>query len=70
LPSSIESIESEAFINCLNLTDITYQGTMDEWHNIGLGYNWHSRQNHKLGYEIGGVVHCSDGDIHLENTED
>ena len=58
IPSSVTSIGDSIFENSFNITEITYQGTADEWNAITKGENWHKDSALE-------IVHCSDGDISL-----
>lgn len=53
LPSTLKKIESTAFYNCNNLTDVYYNGTKAQWANVQ--GSWQSPP--------GPVVHCLDGNI-------
>lgn len=69
---NVTSIWHGAFLKCRKLSDIFYEGTIDEWNNISKhsgvvsggtyiqDYAWDAQ----VGSDVGGyVVHCSDGDI-------
>lgn len=58
LPINI-SIKAKVFMNCLNLTEINYKGTMEQWHNIIKNDKWNE------GSSIT-VVHCTDGDVEIQ----
>lgn len=56
IPSSVYKIRSAAFAECKNLTDITFDGTKDEWNAVSKDEKW--------DYGTGNyTVHCTDGDI-------
>ena len=56
IPASVTHIYDEAFLNCTNLTSITFKGTKDQWNSIQVGSNW--------SYNTGDfTVHCTDGEI-------
>jgi len=59
LPSTIKTIGYRAFKSCDNLTDIYYNGTIDDWNKIYFGTQW-------ISYSIHPTVHCTDGDIIVE----
>ena len=61
IPSSIERIESYAFINCISLEAMEFEGTMEQWNSITLAYDW--RYNTPL---LTGVT-CSNGFIPFNN---
>ncbi len=56
LPSSLESIGFLAFDNCASLTDITFQGTKEQWTAIVKAEDW---DRNTPDY----VVYCADGSI-------
>ena len=39
--NGVISIGYRAFSNCSRLTSITFKGTVEEWHAIAKGYDWH-----------------------------
>jgi hypothetical protein len=55
--SGVTSIGNYAFCGCTNLTDIIYQGTMEEWNKIGKASRWNDNIS---------TIHCTDGDITKE----
>ena len=55
LPSTITSIYGECFSGCTQLTEITFDGTKEQWDEI-------SKDNWKQGSSIT-TIHCSDYDI-------
>ena len=59
IPSTVTMIDFEAFNYCEALTDFNFNGTMEQWRAITLGNDW----NLKAAFT---VVHCSDGDVTLE----
>ena len=72
LPSSIESVDFDAFMNCPNLTSVTIAKTIAEveemdYENWGLGmvleYNGNMGQ---LVFDHEVTIHCTDGDIVVE----
>jgi len=58
ISDSVTSIGEGAFSNCTSLTQITYEGTMEQWNQITLGEEWNS-----------GVpattIKCKDGNVSL-----
>ena len=58
IPKSVISIGYNAFGSCRALTDITFEGTIEQWNAITLDNSWRS------GSSVA-VIHCSDGDINL-----
>ena len=58
LPSCVSSIGIGAFMSAYNLTDITYEGTMEQWNNITFGDDWN------LSVPAT-TVKCSDGTVTL-----
>ncbi len=59
LPSTLKSIDYDAFRNADNLTDVYYSGTVNDWEKIELHSYWISNI---ASY----TVHCTDGDIYVE----
>ncbi len=59
IPDSVTEIVSSAFSRCSNLTDIYFNGTIEEWNAIEKGGTW--------DYSTGSyTVQCTDGDIAKE----
>lgn len=58
IPSSVTSIENYAFLGCISLVNIYYSGTMEQWSQVKLGFDWN--------YD-GTIVSiaCSDGVIYF-----
>ena len=56
IPKSLTSIDSWAFNGCTSLTEINYTGKKSDWENID-------------GEIYGITIHCSDGDIFVENNQ-
>ncbi len=56
IPDCVNSIGECAFEECISLTEITYEGTMEQWNAIDKGMEW---DNNTGSY----VIHCTDGDI-------
>jgi hypothetical protein len=56
IPNSVTSIGEQVFQDCDSLTDIIYQGTLEEWNKISKGMSWNSKTGNY-------TVHCTDGDI-------
>ena len=59
IPENVKSIGDSAFQGCAALTNFNYNGTMGQWGAITLGNNWHNNAAFT-------VVHCTDGDVSLE----
>ena len=59
IPSTVTMIDFEAFNYCEALTDFNFNGTMEQWASITLGNNWKNNAAFT-------VVHCTDGDVSLE----
>jgi hypothetical protein len=53
------SIGAYAFDRCRRLSEITYEGTIEQWNSIEIGSYWHN-------YCIAKEVVCSNGSIQLE----
>lgn len=62
IPNSVTTITSGAFINCRNLTNITYQGTKEQWKAISFG-------DHCFPYMGNVTVHCDDGYLDKDGNE-
>lgn len=58
IPNSVNDIAMEAFTDCINLTEINYKGTVEQWNNIDKDNNWNTNVPAT-------VVHCTDGDVAL-----
>ncbi len=56
IPQSIKNIEYGAFIGCINLRNITFKGTMEQWDAIEKDSAWNVGMS---GY----TVYCTDGDL-------
>ena len=44
------------FQSCTNLTEIHYEGTVDQWHSISLGSGWDTSSGEY-------TIYCTDGEI-------
>ena len=56
IPNSVITIGAGAFMNCSNLTNIDYIGTIDEWQSITFNDVWDSGTG---SY----TIHCKDGNL-------
>lgn len=56
MSSNIKMIGSSAFLECLSLTDIYYDGTQEQWRTVDKTSGWDE-------YTGSYTVHCTDGDI-------
>lgn len=56
LPKTIKEIEHHAFLSCISLKYIIFEGTKQEWENIKKDYGW-------FPYKNPYTIKCSDGDI-------
>lgn len=56
LSKNIDSVPEHLFNHCTNLTNIIYNGTMNQWNALSKGYYWNSDMPAT-------VVHCTDGDV-------
>lgn len=57
IPESVVEIDSNAFYNCKNLTDIYYYGNLDQWLAISFGSQWdRSTPNYKVHFASGGSM--------------
>ena len=59
LPKTLTFIGEEAFMGCINLQTIIYEGTMEEWKLVELDRDW----NHGVPAQY---VQCSDGLVAIE----
>lgn len=59
VPHSVKSIGLNAFLDCITLEDILYDGTIDEWNYI----NNHNRAYKYMMNDV--VVHCKDGYVNM-----
>lgn len=59
IPESVKEIDEGAFIWGKSLTQITFGGTIAEWKTVKKGNAWNLSVPAK-------VVHCSDGDVEIE----
>lgn len=60
IPDIMWIIEERAFAGCTNLTDVYYQGTIDEWQYVVKEADW----NKDCPFT---VVHCLDGDVSVSD---
>lgn len=58
LPESLKIIGNFTFYQCTTLTEVNYNGTMEQWSSISLGNRW----KYSAPFT---VVHCTDGDVTL-----
>ena len=59
IPDSVTSIgKNEAFWRCRSLTNVTYNGTKEQWNKIGKDSNWNYNSAIK-------TITCTDGVIML-----
>ncbi len=59
LSHSVTVIEAYAFQGCTSLTSVFFEGTIDQWNEIELGYRWN--------YSVPATcVQCSDGTVPLK----
>ncbi len=56
IPKSVTKIGRSAFFRCVNLTDINFSGTQEEWNKIEKGLYWNAETGNY-------IIHCTDGDI-------
>lgn len=56
MSSNIQTIGSSVFLECLDLTDIYYDGTQEQWRTVDKKSGWDE-------YTGSYTVHCTDGDI-------
>lgn len=61
IPSNITQIESFAFGNCNNVTDVKFLGTKSQWLSIEKGEYWESF--------AATFVNCADGDVFIGDIE-
>ena len=63
IPNGVTFIEKLAFAFCINLVDIVYKGTKEQWNRIKKESDWDL-------YTGDYVVHCTDGDIFKKTAVD
>lgn len=56
LPEGVTSIGMSAFQGCGKLTDIRYNGTIEQWSAIEKKFDWNLDTGNY-------TIHCTDGDI-------
>jgi len=56
LPFMTFTIDDRAFAGCINLKDVYFEGTVDDWESISKGADWNKDC-------LFTVIHCWDGDI-------
>lgn len=61
IPDIMWIIEERAFAGCTNLTEVYYQGTIDEWQYVVKEADW----NKDCPFT---VVHCRDGDVSVSDA--
>lgn len=61
IPKSVKYIGEKAFSGCLNLTTISYEGTIEEFKKIEFGNQW----NYQTGFL---KIQCIDGNISKEEV--
>ena len=54
IPNTVTNIDANAFYGCINLTNIYFHGTVEEWKSIEIS-NTHNSQLSTS------VIHCDDG---------
>ena len=60
IPASVTCIEGDAFNGCNQLTEIHFQGTMNQWNSISKGAHWDA-------FTPSYTVICSDGSLSKTN---
>ena len=60
IPKTITTIDDYAFLNCLEIETINYNGTIEEWNAIILGKGWNK------GTRINQII-CTNGNIIVNN---
>jgi hypothetical protein len=56
IPASITDINTQAFSGCTSLTDLFFDGTMEQWNVIKKGKGWDENTGEY-------TVHCTDGEL-------
>lgn len=64
IPHGVTKIDSHAFTNCRYLTNVTYEGTKEEWEGIVDSFSFGIADGYPYSYSC--TIHCSDGDIVVE----
>jgi hypothetical protein len=54
IPSSVASIEVQAFNECTSLTSITFEGTKEQWNAISKGSGWNDFTAYTITYNYTG----------------
>lgn len=60
IPNSVSIISDRVFADCVKLKEITYKGTKADWNKIKKQPAWNYYSSIK-------TIHCTDGDIEIEN---
>lgn len=63
IPASVTEIEELAFVDCEDLNNIKYLGTIAQWQSIKKARNWAEMKY--IGKCGARVVHCIDGDAYI-----
>ena len=71
LPKSIKTCGQGVITNCPNLTDVYYQGTIEEFKAISWAYSYNGEELEKMDYDLflssgqNGIttIHCTNGDL-------
>ena len=61
LPKSIKTIEKAAFLDCVSLSEIIYDGTLEEWSRVVLEPVWFTNGENYLRSQV--TVKCADGEV-------
>ena len=63
IPKSVKTIQARAFAECDNLSNIYFDGTIEEWNTIDKKDDWDKSFFNSEWAICNVTIHCSDGQI-------